>query len=126
MENTSLNRWHLTAAALMGLTVLVHAFLGGPEVYTPIRSSLLDPQLIAVLSVIWHGVTVVLFAMTLGLIWMVRHHSPALALIIAGIQVGFAALFIGYGLSDLGTLAPMPQWIIFLLIPALMALGFRK
>jgi hypothetical protein len=42
---------------------------------------------------------------------------------LSGSQLGFAALFVSYGLSRLGTVVPMSQWIIFLIIPAMTRFG---
>jgi hypothetical protein len=68
-------------------------------------------------------VTVVLVVLAGGLWVLARRDDPALEAILSGIQLGFAAIFVFYGLTRLGTVMPMNQWIIFLIIPALTRFG---
>ena len=109
----------LIAALLMLLTSGIHVFAGGPEIMTPIRQSNLSKPVKAVADVVWHGVTVMLLLMAAGLGWLAYMPNPALLWMICAVQIGFAGLFIAYGLGQLGNLKQMPQWIIFLGIPAL-------
>lgn len=125
-SKTHINFWFAAAGALMVLTVFIHIFLGGPEVLTPTRASALDPVTISVLSVIWHGVTWILTLIAAALLWASTRSATALVVFVTAIQIGFAALFIFYGVTDLGTLMPMPQWIIFLGIPALTLIGLIR
>lgn len=126
MENTQINRLHLAAAALMGLTTLVHTFVGGPEINAPIRASTtLAPELISVLTVVWHIVTANLAILTLSLFWLSRHPNLALANALLAMTLSYVALFVGYGLSDLGNLTTMPQWTGFAVIALLILLGQR-
>jgi len=113
----------LLAASLMSVTVLIHVFIGGREVMRPLRASSLPPLVRAVSDVVWHGVTVVLICLAAGLFWLTWHDNPALMWMICAIQVGFAALFIWYGATQLRSLWPMPQWVIFLGVPALTIWG---
>jgi len=119
----TLNRPLLSAAALMTLTVLIHAFVGGPEVYAPVRVSALEPVALSVMSVVWHVITAILALMAVGLFWLARHRCQPLEVMLIAIQICFAAVFIGYGIVDLGNLTQMPQWIIFLVGPGLMLLA---
>ncbi len=123
---TQTNRWHLVAAALMTLTVLIHVFLGGPEVMDPIRASTLDPLVIAVTNVVWHAITLLLAIFAVALFWLSRHANRPLWALVLAMQVGFALIFLGYGIADLGTIWPMSQWVIFLGIPALMLMGEKS
>lgn len=115
--------WTRLSATLLALTFLIHVFAGGPEVHVPLQEALSDPALAAFAAVLWHAVTVVLALLTIGLWGLAGRHDPLLETVISGIQLGFAGLFIFYGLAWLGTLWPMPQWIIFLTIPALTRFG---
>ncbi len=115
--------WTRLAAALMGLTVLLHVFGGGQEVHHPLQAALSDPFLAAIAAVLWHMVTMVLVVLAGGLWVLARRDDPALEAILSGIQLGFAAIFVFYGLTRLGTVMPMNQWIIFLIIPALTRFG---
>jgi fumarate reductase subunit D len=115
--------WTRLAAALMGLTVFLHVFGGGPEVYDPLQAALSDPFLAAFAAVLWHMVTLVLIVLAGGIWVLARRQDPALEAILSGIQLGFAALFVFYGLARLGTVMPMSQWIIFLIIPGMTRFG---
>lgn len=114
------------AAILMGVTTLIHLFAGTPEVHDPMLAQLTDPLLGAFATVLWHAVTVVLLVLTFGLWLLAARRDAGLEAVVSGIQLGFAALFILLGAQRLGTLLPMPQWIIFLTIPALTRLGQWK
>mgnify|MGYP000046819713 FL=1 len=118
-----MNRWNLAAAALMALTFCVHVFAGGPEIHVAIQGSELSEYLRAISAVLWHAVTVILAVFALAYLWLARHENRALALVMVATQLGFAALFLWYGATLLGTIWPMPQWVIFLLIPAISAAG---
>ena len=111
------------AALLMGLTTLIHVFMGGPEVMTPTRASDLSRLVRAVLDVVWHGITVVLACLAAALLWLAFHDNMALLWLVCAIQIGFAALFLWYGARQLRSLWPMPQWILFLGVPALTIWG---
>ena len=115
--------WTRLAAALMGLTTLLHVFGGGSEVHDPLQAALSDPFLAAFAAVLWHMITMVLVVLAGGLWVLAQRHDPALEAILSGLQLGFAALFVFYGLTRLGTVLPMNQWIIFLAIPALTRFG---
>mgnify|MGYP000165061992 CR=1 FL=1 len=120
------NSWFLIAAVVMAATTLIHIFVGGPEVYVPLRQSAMDDLVVSVMSVVWHAISVLLAIMAVGLAWLWRNQNPAMAWFIAAIQIGFAVLFLCYGWIDLGTLWPMPQWIIFLVGPLLILCGLRR
>lgn len=113
----------LLAAVLMALTVFIHVFMGGAVVMKPLRQTPMPRLIHAVMDVVWHGVTVTLICLALGLFWLAWNENPALLWMICAIQIGFAALFIWYGLTQLRSLKPMPQWVIFLGIPALTLWG---
>ncbi len=115
--------WTRLAAALMALTLLIHVFAGGPEVDIPMQAALSDAGLAAFAAILWHAVTVVLAVLAIGLWGLALRDDPLLESVLSGIQIGFAGLFLAYGLARLGTLWPMPQWIIFLAIPALTRFG---
>ncbi len=86
--------WTRLAATLMGLTVLLHVFGGGPEVYDPLQEALSDPFLAAFAAVLWHMITLVLIVLACGLWVLARRQDRALEAILSGIQLGFAALFL--------------------------------
>ncbi|SFU51113.1 hypothetical protein SAMN04488527_104137 [Aliiroseovarius crassostreae] len=120
-----MKRSMILAAVLMGLTTGVHVLAGGPDIHLPIQSSNLPADLRAISAVLWHAVTVNLTLFTLSLAWMVRHENRGLGVLLVGVLLGYAGLFLYYGATILGTLWVMPQWVIFLLIPAVMLFGMR-
>ncbi|WP_299424975.1 hypothetical protein [uncultured Shimia sp.] len=120
-----MNKWMLTAAGLLFLTTGVHVFLGGPEIHVPIQESELHPAVRAVGAVVWHAVTVMLLVFGAACAWLARNSNAPLAWLMIATQIGFAGLFIGYGMTLLGNLTVMPQWIIFALISAIIGIGIR-
>jgi len=115
-----MNVWMIAAALLLlGLTG-VHVFAGTPEIMHPIRRANLPKVVKAVADVVWHGVTAVLGGLALATFWLAFYPNPALLWTIIGIQLAFAALFVGYGLFYLRTIRHLPQWSAFVIIPALM------
>ncbi|UZD90444.1 hypothetical protein [Cognatishimia activa] len=121
-----MNRWFLAASALTVVTLSVHVFAGGPEIHVPIQASELSEYLRAVSAVLWHAVSVVIAGFALAYLWAAKHDTPAMIWQMIAIQLGFAALFLWYGATLLGTIWQMPQWIIFLLIPLVSIVGLRR
>lgn len=120
-----MNKWMMIASGLLFLTTGVHVFLGGPEIHVPIQESDLNPAVRAVGAVVWHGVTVVLLVFGVGCAWLARNPNTPMAWLMIVTQLGFVGLFMGYGMVLLGNLTVMPQWIIFGLISAVIAMGIR-
>lgn len=120
---TQLNIPHALTAGLMAGVVLLHIIGGGAEVHIPIQASELTPTLAAFSAVLWHAVTVALIAFTGALAWMAYRPNLPLAVAVVVIQLGWAGLFIFYGIQRLDQLMIMPQWIIFTILPALTAFG---
>ena len=113
----------LVATGLMALTWIAHVFGGGPEINAPLQASDLPDYLRAMSGVLWHMATTCLTVFFFALAWLVRHPNAALTWVLSLVQLGWAGLFIYYGASQLGSLWPMPQWSVFLLIPALTLWG---
>ncbi len=104
----------------------VHVFAGGPEIHVPALQSELDPLVKGVISVIWHAITAVLLLNGLALLWLSRNgRQHALGWMVVVQFISFAGLFIAYGLMRFGDLMLMPQWIGFLVIAGIAALGLR-
>ncbi len=124
---TVMNKLILSAGMLSVLTLFAHVFGGGPEIHAPVLESDLPLELKAVLSVIWHAVTVVLVINSVALFLAAKSKGgeKMLVLLVSGQYLAFAALFVFYGITHLGTLLPMPQWGVFLLMPALALTGLR-
>ncbi len=121
-----MNYWLLSACGLTVLTIGAHVLLGGPEIHTPVLQSALSPDVKAVVSVIWHGITAVmgLSALWLGLA-ITRRHLGAVPFIAAQ-YFSFSALFLFYGATWLGSAFVFPQWYIFLILGALASIGYWR
>lgn len=113
----------IVASALSALTFGIHVWMGGPEIHRPIQGSSLSTGLRAISAVLWHAVTVVLAVMAGATAWLVVADEPGLAWTLIAICVGWAGLFVWYGWSRLGSLKPMPQWVIFLALAGLIGVG---
>ncbi|WP_322892285.1 hypothetical protein [Yoonia sp. 72] len=109
--------WTRLAADLMGPTVLIDVFARGADL--PLQTALHVPELAAFAAVLWHAVSVVLIVLTYGLWVLAQRRGLAFKFVLSGVQVGCPAMFLLYGLRRLGTVIDMPQWMIFLIIPAL-------
>lgn len=94
--------WTRFAAALMGAAVLIHVFAGGPDVHAPLQAALPDNGLAAFAAVLWHGITVVLIVLGYGLWVLAGRRDLALEIVLSGIQIGFAALFLFLGAEPAG------------------------
>ncbi len=110
---------------LMAATTGLHVFGGGPEIHEPIQASALEPALRAISAVLWHAVTVILIVFTVGNAYLAKFPNPPLAIALIATQVGFAGLFIYYGMALLGTVWVLPQWTIFSTISCVMLWGLR-
>ena len=116
----------IICAAFMTLITGVHVIGGGPEYHAEYQSTLPTAHLTSMAGVLWHAITVNLAVMSVSLFWLARNPSAPLAAALSAIQIGWAVLFLYYGLTQLGSPWPMPQWIPFLLIPLLTFYGLRQ
>ncbi len=123
-----MNKWIFSAGMLSVLTLLLHVFGGGPEILVPVLESELSVELKAILSVVWHMVTAILALNALALFCAARPHAfrKPLVVLVSSQNLAFAALFVFYGLTRLGTLLPMPQWVIFIVLAGLALAGLRN
>ncbi len=123
-----MSKWILAASILSVLTFLIHVFVGGPEIHVPVLESAFSPMVKAVLSVVWHATSAMLAINAVALFLAARStvHRLGLVLLVSAQNLAFAVLFIYYGLAHLGTLLPMPQWIIFIALTGLSLAGLRS
>lgn len=121
-----MNPWYFAAAVMMFATSGLHVFGGGPEIHVPIQNSELAIELRAISAVLWHAVTVILVVFTAGYLWSARMGGRSIVALMGVTQVGFAGLFVYYGTTLLGSVWPMPQWIIFLSVPLVSFIGMRQ
>ncbi|MCF6326486.1 MAG: hypothetical protein L3J21_04235 [Devosiaceae bacterium] len=115
----------LAASALSFLTLIAHIFGGYPEIMVPVLASELTPYLKAIMVVIWDAVTVIITINSLALLYAAikPQHRSVLVTLVSAQYLLWGGLFVYYGLTMLGSLWPMPQWIAFFLIPALAIFG---
>lgn len=111
-------------SALIMLAIAgTHIYLGETPRLKPLRG-LGQPDLTgAAANVVWHGISLTLLAMAIGLFWLTWNMNIALAVFVSVLSSGFASLFVWYGLTRLRSLRPMPQWVLFLLVPVLVLIG---
>lgn len=124
-----MNYWYLAAGSLMALTAMLHVFGGGPEIHVPIQASDLSDYLRAISAVLWHAVTVILVVFAAAYLWCARNPAPSAAAVVAlmgVVQLGFSGVFLFYGFAILNSPWPMSQWVIFLTITAISAVGMRR
>ncbi|NRP18122.1 hypothetical protein LPJGGPFB_01352 [Ensifer adhaerens] len=123
-----MNRWLLSAAAISLLTTGIHVLAGGPDVHDPLLAIDMPPVLKVYVSLLWHATSAVLAINSVALLWasISRRYREALTGAVVAQYLGYAGLFIGYGLAYVGTLWQTPQWAVFLLISALALVGLRS
>ena len=114
-----MNKPMLVAAVVSALTFALHVIGGGADVHTPIQASPLPLPLRAISAVLWHFVSLILALQSLGFLSLARAPNRDLSLMLIGIQIGTAVLFVFYGMTMLGSVWIMQQWTIFLTIAAL-------
>jgi len=120
-----MNTWLLSAGIATILLDLVHIVFGGREVLRPMLASQWPEPAKAVWSVVWHAVTAVMAFGGAALVAaaFLPNHALALAALPIALFLSFAALFVFYGLTRLGSLNILPQWVAFTAIPVLALIG---
>lgn len=121
------SKWNLAAFALMALTVVAHAFGGGPEIWLPVYASDLSEQVRITMGLVWHGLTVIFIIMAgLSLVayWQSKL-SAGINLCLLFINLGIGGLALIYGFSSTGGVLLLPQWVLFLPMAAFTYLAFK-
>jgi len=108
---------------ILAATAALHEAIGYGHAMRALRAETLPRLARTVSDLVWRGVTVTLACLSGAFLWMAWHPNPALLVFACAIQTGFGALFLWYGVTRLGSPWKMPQWIIFLGVPALAAWG---
>lgn len=113
-----INKTIATAGILSAILTAIHIFGGGADVHAPILASELDPLMKGYSSVLWHGITASLALCSAILLLAAKRNSERelLIWIVIAQFAAFALIFVFYGITRLGTLFLMPQWIAFLII----------
>lgn len=114
------------AGTIMTLTAGIHVFAGGPEYHAVYQTVLPTAHLAAMSAVLWHAITINLIVFAGAYFWLSRHPSRPLLIALAAMQAGWTLLFLFYGATMLGSLWPMPQWVIFTATVLLTIYGLRQ
>ncbi|MFG5380127.1 hypothetical protein [Yoonia sp. R2-816] len=114
------------AGAIMVLTTGVHVFAGGPEYHDVYQTVLPTAHLASMAAVLWHVITINLIVFAGAYFWLAQHSSRPLMIALAAMQIGWIGLFLFYGTTMLGSLWPMPQWVIFSATVLLTIYGARQ
>ncbi len=125
MDQKRLNLGYAIAGGLFVATAAIHAFVGGPEVNAPVQGSGLDPLVRAVSAVVWHALTALFVVFGVALLWTARRPSAALVWVVLAVSLAFVGLFLGVGIAALGSVWPMPQWVLFGGIAGVLVWGVR-
>lgn len=123
-----MNPWLLASGLCAILLGLVHIFPGGREFHRPMVASLWPEPAKAAWSVVWHAMSAILLFGGIALIAAARwpEYALALAALPLALFLATAALFVGYGLTRLGSVRILPQWTAFLILSGLCVLGLTK
>ena len=125
MTHARLNKAYLAAAALFVMTAAIHAFMGGPEINAAVQGSELHPLVRAVSAVVWHALTALFVVFGGAMAWAAWHSARAVVVTVLAVNLSFVGLFLAIGIVALGTVWPMPQWVLFGGISGVMIWGMR-
>lgn len=110
------SKWNLAALAVMALTVVAHAFGGGPQIWEPVYASDLSEVVRISMGLVWHGLTILFIIMTV--LSLIAYKKPALSagvnLSMFPINLGLGGFALIYGFISTGNIWVLPQWILFL------------
>lgn len=120
------NRPLVLASTLFFGTAAIHGLIGGPEINAPVQISTLDPVVRAVSAVVWHALTAIFTVLAAALLWVARYPNRTVLVLILGITLCFTALFLSIGITTLGSVWPMPQWILFTAIAGVLLWGLKR
>lgn len=126
MTHVRLNMAYLAAAGLFLATAAIHAFMGGPEINAAVQGSDLHPLVRAVSAVVWHALTALFVVFGGAMAWAAWHSARAVVVTVLAVNLSFVGLFLAIGIVALGTVWPMPQWVLFGAISGLMVWGLTR
>jgi hypothetical protein len=122
---TPMNPWLLTAGLAAILLDLIHVTLGERDVHRRMVAADWDREAKAIGSVVWHMATAVMAFGGIALIAaaFLPDHRTALAILPILLFLSTTGLFLGYGLTRLGSPWRLPQGFAFGGIAALAITG---
>lgn len=116
--------WIGAAAVAAFVTFLIHTFLGGREIATPLLAATDLRRIPKYTSYYcWHMVTIVLLAMAAGLAWGGWSGDRAMVVAVFALAVAFCALSVAMVRAFRVNPWHMPQWSLFLVIAVLSGVG---
>jgi hypothetical protein len=120
--------WCFAAACISLLTAALHVIGGGPEFHLPALDSALSNQWKVAFSSVWHEITALLFfnGVFLILSGLALRKNLLVLWLVLSLNVAFAVLFFGYGVSRLGTPWALLQWVIFVVISICVTLALLR
>ncbi len=119
-----MNRWLFTAGLLSWGTAALHAFGGGPEINDIVQASDLPLLIRSVSAVIWHAITLILILNGAVFVYAsINHRIRSAAWLSVAQYLAFAVLFVFFNLKHFDSLMNMPQWILFVTLAGLAAIG---
>jgi hypothetical protein len=119
-----MNTWILAAAVAAFATFLIHTFLGGREIATPLLAAQDLPRIPKCTSYYcWHLVTIVLLFMALALGWGAWGGERVLVAAVLLLSVAFCLLSLGMVAAFRVSPWLMPQWSLFLVVALLAGIG---
>ena len=121
------SKWNLAAFAVMALTVVAHAFGGGPEIWLPVYESSLSETVRISMGLVWHGLTILFIIM--AVLSFMAYANPKLSvginICLAPINLGIGGLALIYGFASTASVLILPQWILFLPMAAFTFMAFK-
>lgn len=118
--------FYFLAMVMAILIFAAHTFMGTFEILVPMREAGMDPLLNSFVAVIWHLISVALAGFALLHIWLWRRPEQMVAWALVATYAGFVGVFLYYGISDLGTVWLMPQWLFFVICGGLLLVPLLK
>ena len=123
-QETVMNSCVGYAAGASFATFLIHTFIGGSGIARPLlKAGDLGKCLKYTAYYCWHMVTVLSFAMSIGLGYAAWRGERALAIFVLLLAAAFCVLSLGMVIRFRIHPGLMPQWMLFLIITILLAIG---
>jgi hypothetical protein len=109
-----MNRSIALAALGMTGTLALHGISGEFTVHRPLLADAVSAEMDMYVSVLWHGITIMIALGTAALIYAALQKTPSKPLLwlIGGQTLGIGLMFVLYGIIRTHSLWVAPQWVI--------------
>ncbi|MGB0926881.1 MAG: hypothetical protein ACPGVA_06715 [Pikeienuella sp.] len=119
-----INLWLLAAAALSFATLIIHVFVGGPEIAAPVDATdALSPVVRATNFYCWHIVTITIAGMTAAYGLSAQGLLPGAAMLATAYALGFTGWSVALIIMRRLPWLEMGQWVLFGPITVLGVIG---